>query len=406
MEEQEVNDDLWRKYLHGKCTIEEKEKLTNLLDQPIHRATLQRIMETETTALWSQSTETTALDVVQIATFQDKLQQRIQNTQHSDQTISHRSSFRKKLWLRYAAIFIGFTFLATGVWYLQQQQKEQIAQQMVVIAPGGDQAVLTLSNGKTISLSDASTGQIANQEGVKIKKTKDGEIVYANQATEDLTNTFNSVSTPHGGQYSVVLPDGSKAWLNAGSTLTYPVQFKANLRQVKMTGEVYFEVAKLPLPQGKGNVPFIVDTEKQRIQVLGTQFNVNAYTDEDYTRTTLVEGSVKVTALNNGQTILLKPGQQATLSSQLRVEGADIEQQLAWKNGDFIFRGDDLNSALRQVARWYNIEVDCPPHLGQLRFNAMLSRSKPISTLIDIIETTHKNKIKIVLNGRRLTVKD
>jgi len=115
---------------------------------------------------------------------------------------------------------------------------------------------------------------------------------------------------------------------------------------------------------------------------------------------------VKVTALNNGQTILLKPGQQATLSSQLRVEGADIEQQLAWKNGDFIFRGDDLNSALRQVARWYNIEVDCPPHLGQLRFNAMLSRSKPISTLIDIIETTHKNKIKIVLNGRRLTVKD
>ncbi|MNT25034.1 fec operon regulator FecR [compost metagenome] len=168
-----------------------------------------------------------------------------------------------------------------------------------------------------------------------------------------------------------------------------------------MTGEVYFEIKKLVRPEGKGNIPFFVETDKQEIQVLGTHFNVNAYGDENTVRTTLVEGSVNVRC-NSGQSVLLKPGQQAVLTGTLEVREADIQQQLAWVNGDFIFRGETLENVLRQVSRWYDVDVECPAHIGQLRFNGMVSRSQPISSIIKMIQST--KKAKVTLNERRFVV--
>lgn len=272
------------------------------------------------------------------------------------------------------------------------------------ILPGSDKAILTLSDGTTVSLSSAENGQIAVQEGQKIEKTNEGEIIYlANGATRN-TNAFNSVVTPNGGQYHITLPDGSKVLMNAASSLTYPVHFSDTERRIKMTGEIYFEIAKVTNSKNK-RIPFFIETDRQEIQVLGTHFNVNAYADERMVKTTLVEGSVKVKS-RQGQTVLLKPGQQALLTDQLRVETADIQQQLAWKNGDFIFKSENLQSVLRQLARWYDIEIICPEHLETLRMNGMISRSKPLSTIIDMIETTHKNKITLTLKGRRLIVTD
>ncbi|MNL25924.1 fec operon regulator FecR [compost metagenome] len=168
-----------------------------------------------------------------------------------------------------------------------------------------------------------------------------------------------------------------------------------------MTGEVYFEVAKVTQPNSAKRIPFFVESHKQVVEVLGTHFNINAYPDEKAIKTTLAEGSVRVKTLN-GHSVLLQPGQQAVLEENLRVESADIRQQLAWKNGDFIFRGETLESALRQVARWYDVEVECPPQLGKLRFNGMVSRSQPLSMIIEMIQLT--KQAKVTLKERRLIV--
>ncbi|MEQ7800193.1 FecR family protein [Pedobacter sp. ASV1-7] len=271
------------------------------------------------------------------------------------------------------------------------------------ILPGGDKAFLTLSDGTMVALSTAENGQIAVQEGLEVEKTSEGEIIYqTNRIAARNVNVFNSIVTPNGGQYRITLPDGSKALLNAASSLTYPVHFSNRERRIKMTGEVYFEIAKATNSKNK-RIPFFIETDKQEIQVLGTHFNVNAYKNESMVKTTLVEGRVKVKS-HQGQTVLLKPGQQALLTDQLWVETVDIQQQLAWKNGDFIFKSENLQSVLRQIARWYDIEVVCPEHLETLRMNGMISRSKPLSTIIDMIETTHENKITLTLKGRRLIV--
>lgn len=170
-----------------------------------------------------------------------------------------------------------------------------------------------------------------------------------------------------------------------------------------MTGEVYFEIAKIETGMGK-RIPFYVETVNQKIEVLGTHFNVNAYEDEPYTTTTLLEGSVRVSSKKRNESVLLKPGQRALLSEALRVENVDISQEVAWINGDFVFKGEELVSLLRKVSRWYNVDVVCPERLEKLKFDGMVSRSQPLSTIIDMLQTT--GKVKLTLNGRRLIVID
>lgn len=316
-----------------------------------------------------------------------------------------RSALRFPAWLKAAAAVLIVT--CTGLLfynYTYRTKGGELTQHGEDILPGSDKAMLTLADGSVISLSDTHKSKLPLQDGLEIQRTREGEIVYASHhRNSPASYASNTIATPKGGQYQVTLPDGTRAWLNAASSLSYPLRFGKEGRKVKMTGEIYFEVARV-INSGTGKrVPFLVETGKQQVQVLGTHFNVKAYGDEPDIRTTLLEGSVKIVS-PDGQSALLHPGQLAVLTGQIAVKAADIDQELAWKNGDFIFKGETLESALRQVARWYNVEVDCPEHLGRLRFNGMVSRKQPLSMIVDMIQLT--KLARVTIKGRRLIVTD
>lgn len=311
--------------------------------------------------------------------------------------------FRFPAWMKAAAAVVLIGSAALLIYNTQWKPAgKPVVQQENDMLPGTDKALLTLADGATISLSEVANGEIVEQAGIRVEKTAAGEIVYrADNKTASPANAYNSVVTPNGGQYGVTLPDGSKAWLNAASSLTYPIHFQDDERRVKMTGEIFFEIAKVKDPGGQGNIPFFVETDKQEIQVLGTRFNVNAYSDEPYTSTALVEGSVRVTA--NGKSVMLKPGQQANLSDDLKIIAADMEQQLAWKNGDFVFKQEPLSGVLRKISRWYDLEVDCPEELGKIQFTGMISRNQPLSAVVKSIASL--GTVAITLKERRIVVK-
>ena len=306
-----------------------------------------------------------------------------------------------------ASIFIfGFILSASCYWiWKNNNSKDQttLAKQEEIL-PGSNSANLTLSDGSVVSLKNVPDGLIASQDGVRIIKNQDGNIHYKTENNNQADSTvINTINTPIGGQYKVILPDGSIAMLNAASSLSYPVHFSKNERRVKMTGEVYFEIKKITNSNGIGNVPFYVESNYQEIQVLGTQFNINAYDNENSVKTTLKEGSVKVKS-NDGQSVQLIPGQQAILNDKLKVKEADMEQELAWVNGDFVFQEAKLASVLRQVERWYNVKTEFPAHIGEIRFNGMISRSQPLSAIIKMIESTKMASVTII--ERRLILTD
>jgi len=273
------------------------------------------------------------------------------------------------------------------------------------IAPGKNKAYLTLSDGRKIDLTDASTGAIAAETGLEVSKTADGTLVYKASATGRAKQGFNNISTPMGGQYMVVLPDGSKVWLNAGSSLRYPIDFETNGRAVTLSGEGYFEVAHVETINGR--LPFVVTVrrsngEQSTIKVLGTHFNISAYDDEPVVKTTLLKGSVRVDA-GNGNSAMLRPGQQSAVDNgKIQLAQADTEMAVAWKNGDFVFR-EDLRSALRKVAKWYDVEIvydSSAPR--ELMLGGWMSRQRNISEVLDHIQLT--GKVHFKLEGRRVTV--
>ena len=314
--------------------------------------------------------------------------------------------FRISPWLKIAASLL----LIGSLSYLMLRQSflsEPDHHKQSVVIPGEDKALLTLADGSTISLDEVAVGTLALEGGVRVEKTKSGQLIYSvSESASSNRNASNTITTPKGGQYRLTLPDGSKAWLNASSTLHYPLHFEHHERRVKMTGEVYFEIAKMEKHQhGRvERIPFYVETAHQEIQVLGTHFNVNSYPDEPGIVTTLLEGSVRVTSSLNGESILLRPGQQSFLDKHLVVSTADVEQQVAWTAGDFVFKSEPLASILRKVSRWYDVDIVCPPHLGKLKFDGIVSRSQPLNAIMDMVEITGKAKLK--LTERRIIVTD
>lgn len=267
--------------------------------------------------------------------------------------------------------------------------------------PGRTAATLILAGGQHIELLNVSDGKIADQSGVEIFKAAENKLVYKASNTSLKSTQINTVLTTNGEQYSVDLPDGTKVWLNAASSLKFPTTFAsfAN-RTVELTGEAYFEVAK------DKHHPFIVKTDKQEIKVLGTHFNVSSYADEKLTKTTLLEGSVKVVSRENASSMAtLKPGQQAELSVKtLKVKEVDLSESMAWKNGDFNFENEAFSSILNQVSRWYNVEIiDNGNHDG-LKLSGMVSRSKSLSTVLKSLEATAK--VKFNIEGSKVTVID
>lgn len=273
-----------------------------------------------------------------------------------------------------------------------------------IISPGGNKALLTLSDGSTITLDDAAAGELAKQAGVSISKTANGELIYTIEGSS-LNSTkadellYNTIQTPKGGQYQVVLPDGSKVWLNAESSLRYPTSFNGNVRSVELTGEAYFEVTK------NKHLPFKVVSNDHVVEVLGTHFNISAYPDETTVKTTLLEGSVKVLSGRSKQSRLLKPGEQSKVGyadNEISIQQVNTEEAVAWKNGYFFFNDEDLKSIMNKFARWYNVEVEYKGNVDDLRFGGRVSRSKGLEQALKVIDQTGSVKIKI--EGRRVIV--
>jgi len=269
------------------------------------------------------------------------------------------------------------------------------------IKPGDNKAYLTLANGKKIVLSDAKNGTLVAQNGIQITKTTEGQLVYTVTGNNNSTSSdYNTIETPKGGQYQVRLPDGTNVWLNAASSLRYPSAFKGSERKVELSGEAYFEVAK------NKKMPFRVISNTQTVEVLGTHFNVNSYLDEADTKTTLLEGSVRVKRNNSAAAVVIRPGQQASVkqnvNDKINVAEADMEEVMAWKNNYFRFNNENIESVMRKISRWYNVDVEYKGAISDEEFNGTISRSKNIVQVLEMLEGTKSIHFKI--EGRRIVV--
>lgn len=292
-----------------------------------------------------------------------------------------------------AVIIVGI--IAAIKWFPSNNPPKDISSSVVKdIKAGSNKATLTLADGKLLLLDTAVTGHMTSQGNASIEKEDSALISYHSTdtvATRE-TVTHNTISTPNGGNYSLILSDGSKVMLNASSTLQFPTAFTGKRRAVVLTGEGYFEIAKNP------NMPFEVQTVGNTITVLGTHFNVNAYTDEPAVKVTLEEGSVR---LNN--THVLKPGEQAQISAvyPTKIVPADIDKELGWKNGEFVFKSSTLEEIMRQVARWYDCAIVFHTN-NQDHFNATVSRKLPVSHLLHFLEGT--GRVHFVIEDKKITV--
>lgn len=246
------------------------------------------------------------------------------------------------------------------------------------LPPGGNKAVLTLANGSTIVLDEAQKGIIARQGHSAIVKAAGGQLLYEKDDTAAALG-YNVITTPRGGQYQVRLPDGTKVWLNAGSSVRFPTAFTGGCREVEMRGEAYFEVVH------SARQPFIVKAGKEEIEDIGTHFNVNAYDDEPAMKTTLLEGSVKI----EGQ--ILHPGQQANIDKKGQwklIDHADTEEAVAWKNGLFEFNGADITTVMRAIGRWYDVQINYEAQKDSHRFTGQISRNAKASEALQILATS------------------
>jgi transmembrane sensor len=305
-----------------------------------------------------------------------------------------------KLWPRIAAAASILVLLGIGTFFLLEKRinPSSTTNYLSDIAPGGNRAILTLGNGQQINLTGAKNGQLAQQGAVSIKKTADGSLTYQSSSNPANVNKaeYNTMSTPVGGQYHLILGDGTGVWLNAASSIKYPTVFGGAERKVEITGEVYFEVAH------NAAKPFRVVSNQQVVEVLGTHFNINAYADEASIKTTLLEGSVKV---SNGNTnILIKPGQQAVFKDgSLSLNPvANLDEAVAWKNGYFQFKDEKIISVMRKLSRWYNIDLQYQGQPSEEGFNGTVSRSKNISQVLKMLERTKAVHFKI--DGRRVVI--
>ncbi|WP_223151540.1 FecR family protein [Chitinophaga varians] len=315
-------------------------------------------------------------------------------------------------WWRYAAAAAVLVGILSAGWYFLHPrhtatdaaaQPEQLAQHD--IAPGGNKAVLTLANGSTVVLDDAANGMIGQQGAVKVIKLNSGQLAYAGEEAASGKILYNTIATPRGGQYQVILPDGSKVWLNAASSLRFPVAFRDDSREVELHGEAYFEIASIAAPSKGGGThkrPFRVKAGGMAVEVLGTHFNIAGYSDEQAIRTTLTEGSVKLVK-GNANTVI-RPGDQGVLDNNattFKVVPANVEEVLAWKNGYFFFDKADIQTVMRQVARWYDMEVAYEGTPTAREFVGTISRQEKLSKVLRLLELSH---VHFRVEGRKIIV--
>jgi transmembrane sensor len=317
---------------------------------------------------------------------------------------------KQNLWnfSRIVAAAAVLAVLGVGSYFVVQKYSSPIAQtdKMVEtrgedIAPGGNNAILTLADGSSIKLNDQKNGLLTKQAGAIVSKTKDGEIVYRNTGQQN-SDTFNMIRTPKGGQYQLTMADGTRVWLNAASSIRFPTVFGTMERRVEITGEAYFEVAK------NKKKPFRVFSKNQEIEVLGTHFNVNTYEDEGFDKTTLLEGSVKVYRFTNGgakkSSEIIKPGEMAIAEKgdeKIGISYAITDEAIAWKNGYFKFSRTDLKTIMRQVCRWYNVDVVYKGDFEKDLFGGKIKRTDSVSGVLRILKLSN---INTTIKGRTIII--
>ncbi len=293
-------------------------------------------------------------------------------------------------WTRIAVAATILVFLLAGLYFVTgvQRHKQLTVKYSKDILPGSDRAILTLANGKKIILNNAGIGTVASEGGAVINKSTSGEVVYNDKsAAANGLIAYNTMSTPNGGRYHLILSDGTNVWLNAASSIKYPTVFTGNERRVVITGEVYFEVVH------NAAKPFRVTAQGQTVEVLGTHFNIDAYANEPVIKTTLLEGRVKVT--NTSKIVTLIPGEQAqvkpgTADNEIRVlDNVDTDEAIAWKNGLFQFNKASIESIMRQVARWYDVEINYNNNkIPSKTFTGSISMNSNLSQILEILSYT------------------
>jgi len=336
---------------------------------------------------------------------------------------------RRQLLVRWMAAAVIIVLLGTGAWWITRSRLASVppiartTKPADIAAPVRSRATLTLAGGRQVALDSISNGQLAIQGQTTIQKLKNGQIAYipssAGLQGVGVVQLYNTLSNPRGSQVvTLTLSDGTKVWLNAESSIRYPAVFMGGDRAVEMTGEAYFEVAT------NASQPFKVTVKGQEeVDVLGTSFNINAYDDENMIRTTLLAGSVRVAAqasqpalgvnTNNGKpSVVLKPGEQAELSAGLNtgnggklkvVDHADVEDAVAWKDGRFAFNRADLPTVMRQLARWYNVDVSYEGAVPQRQFSGRIGKSL---TLDQVLKGLTKTRVHYTIEtGNRLVIR-
>lgn len=362
---------LYEKLITGTITADEKQRLTTYIDQ----------MENDHPA-WQAEMGDKAL---------------IEHELHTRLTQATRPKKRYLLKaLAAAATITGVALVVSGLYNRHDNSTPTpIAMHITPkVTPGSNKATLTLADGSVITLDSAANGSLTTRNGITIKQVKNGLIEYNDQTS---SASWSTISTPTGGQYQIVLEDGTKAWLNATSSLRFPTTFRTNERTVEITGEVYFEIAK------DESKPFKVTFNGNTITVLGTHFNVMAYKDEATTKVTLLQGAIKVS--NTAGQQLLKPGMQAQVSdaiTPITTSPANLEATVAWKNGFFTFDHENIQSIMRKLSRWYDIDVKYQGDMTGKIFSGTISRFDNISEVLSMIELT--GTIHFQLQGRNLTV--
>ncbi|MBO9631534.1 MAG: FecR domain-containing protein [Chitinophagaceae bacterium] len=301
-------------------------------------------------------------------------------------------------WRRWAWAAASILLISAAcVYYFNRSKPEvQIANNSPVPLPGKDGAILTLGDGSSIVLDSLNNGVVSTQNGTEIR-LDNRQLIYQGGPNQSFDVTYNTLSTPRGRQFSITLPDGTRAWLNAASSLRFPTHFTGPERQVQVTGEAYLEVAQ------DQKSPFIVQANGISVKVLGTSFNINAYADEAGIGTTLVEGRVQIT--KGMETKTLKPGQQLLIdykNGSATIQKVDIDQVIAWKNGYFNFEGVGIQTLMRQLERWYDIEVVYPQGIPSIEFVGKMSRNIPLPDLLEGLKGAGVNfRIE---NNHQLTV--
>ena len=382
---------LLKVYSDGKATIDEEQELFDWVatgnEQPIKKHIEELVSSYNSN------------EVVPLVDWEQLYQQIVEekNSRNIQPVV------RKMAWPRWVAAAAMLLLLGTGYYFLTATNKEK--RELVgieqpkrndIAPPNTVNAILTLSNGQKIILDSTGNGTLAMQGSVNVIKLADGQIVYRGISKEV---QYNTLSNPRGSKViSLILADGSKVWLNSASSLRYPTSFTGKERKVEITGEAYLEVAHNPA------MPFIVSKGNTSIKVLGTHFNVNAYDNESSLNVTLLEGSVSITTTGSQHSKVIKPGEQAQVGGKGDIELAnsvDLNEVMAWKNGMFSFKNADIESIMREVSRWYDVDVVFEKPIEE-KFYAEVSRNTSVSTLLEMLGATEAVHFKIV--GKTISV--